>query len=930
MRIAHFALVLAIFTSSSTGAADTKKAPELAIESYKLPNGLKVVLHRDPAVPRVAIAVAYHVGSKNERAGKTGFAHFFEHMMFRGTKNVPNYDIPLQESGTQTNAFTSEDMTVYIETVPTEYLERALYLEAERLAFLPSALNQEKFDTEREVVKNERRQSFEDVPYGLAGEAILAAVFPKGHPYSWSVIGSMKDLSAATLDDLKNFFAEYYHPGNATLSLAGDFDPVSTKALINKYFGPIAPGPAPRRPVAPPSPPVALTIRQVDQVTLPRIYWSWPTVEDDHPDSAALELLSAVLSSGDASRMHKALVEEQKVAKDVNTENDTKEIAGIFTITATAAEGKTIAEVEKALNVEIEKIKAKPPTQAEIDRALAKFETSSYAQFTSPLGRATILAIGFSQKDDPAYYRKDILRHFDVTPADVQRVARKYLVADRVALSVEPPKPGEAETPAVAVGPNPSNTPDPLLTERKHAAGPDWTKMPEPTKPRMFTPPTPIRKTLANGLTVWFVPWKTLPLVTAKLTVPVGTIDDPADKGGLADLTSTLLTMGTASKSNTELTELLDTLGISLGAGTSSEETSIGLSSLSRNFDSALKLMGEVLATPRFDAEDFSREKQLQMTSISQGPDSLEWLASRSFRALLHGPDHPFGRPGDGTIDSVKAITLADMKTFYQSRFSPKGAKMVVVGDVDAEKLFASIEAALAGWKPKDVTRPVLPAIKAVPEPKVIHLVDKPGATQSIVEVGRLWKKRGDPSYYATFLGNRILGADFLSRLNQNLRERNGFTYGAGSMVLYRKHDSIWVIQSSVRADVTGAALKEVLLELDGVAPDGKTPLTTEEVETARDAEIQSFPEEFEDISHIAGAVERIASYDLPNNYLATVLPSLAGTTEEQVKKSISELVDPSLRTILVVGDRATIEPQLKSLGLTVKVIEVQGVRASR
>ena len=322
--------------------------PDLAIEAYRLPNGMKVVLHRDPSVPRVTVCLAYHVGAKDERAGRTGFAHFFEHMMFRGTKNVPNYDIPLQETGGQSNAFTTEDMTVYFETVPTAYLERALYLEAERLAFLATALDQEKFDTEREVVKNERRQSYENRPYGLAEEAILANVFPKGHPYSWSVIGSMADLDAATLRDLRRFFLEYYHPGNAALCLSGDFDPAQAKRWIAEFFGPLAPGKTPARPKADETPARPAKLVQADRVSLPRVYWAWPTVADDHADSPALDLLAHILTDGDASRLERALVREARVAKDVSADSDTKEIGGLFTIEATAAEGKTSADIDAA------------------------------------------------------------------------------------------------------------------------------------------------------------------------------------------------------------------------------------------------------------------------------------------------------------------------------------------------------------------------------------------------------------------------------------------------------------------------------------------------------------------------------------------------------------------------------------------------------
>ena len=337
----HFiaTLLLILPATITLGAEPTFTGPKLEIESYKLPNGLKVALHRDASVPRVTVCVAYHVGSKNERAGRTGFAHFFEHMMFRGTKNVPNYDIPLQETGAQSNAFTSEDMTVYFETVSTEYLERALYLEAERLAFLPSALEQSKFDTEREVVKNERRQSVDNVPYGLVEETLLANVFPKGHPYSWSVIGSMKDLNAASLDDLKAFFAEFYHPANATLCLVGDFDPAAARRLIARYFGPLAAGVRPAKVKAKEAAVKSRHLELADQVNLPRIHWAWETVADDHPDAPALDLLAIVLAGGETSRLYKSLVRDLRLAKDVSADNDTKEIAGLFTLNCDGGRG---------------------------------------------------------------------------------------------------------------------------------------------------------------------------------------------------------------------------------------------------------------------------------------------------------------------------------------------------------------------------------------------------------------------------------------------------------------------------------------------------------------------------------------------------------------------------------------------------------------
>ena len=920
-RLAPAALLLLF--APLTGSAAEPTIPDLPIESYRLPNGLKVVLHRDPSVPRVTVCVAYHVGAKDERAGRTGFAHFFEHMMFRGTKNVPNYDIPLQETGGQSNAFTTEDMTVYFETVPTEYLRRALYLEAERLAFLPSALEQEKFDTEREVVKNERRQSYENRPYGLAEEAILASVFPKGHPYSWSVIGAMADLDAASLKDLKRFFLEYYHPGNASLCLSGDFDPAEAKRWIAEYFEPLAPGKPPGRPRPEEPPAHAARLTQADRVSLPRAYLAWPTVADDHPDSPALDLLAHVLTDGDASRLEKALVREERVAKDVSADSDTKEIGGLFTIEATAAEGKGLKEVESALAKQLDRLKAEPPTAAEVARALAKFEKRTYSRLTSPQSRAFVLAIGFAEKDDPAYYRRDMARYFTVTPADLARVAAKYLTPEKVVLEVVPMKPGEAKAKAVQVGPTVSASAEQEIAERTPAKGPDWSKMPGAATSGEFKPPAIVRKTLKNGVTVLVVPWRTLPIVTGRWLVPRGTSNDPANKAGLAELTATLLTKGTKDKTATELAEALESLGVGYSCSADLNETTLAFNVLSRNLEPALALLAPIYIAPRLDTADFDRERDLQLAELLQGPDQVSWLAQRTFRALLYGTDHPYGRPSDGYVATVKAITLDDVKRFHEIHFAPNISTLLIVGDVDPDSLIAMLDRVVGAWKTLAEPPQVFLDPKVKPAPGVIHLVDKPGAVQSVLRVGRRWVDRKDPRYYACQIGNHVFGVDFLSRLNRNLREKNGFTYGAGSTFSYRRSGSVWLANSAVRVDATAPALKEMLSELDGVA--GPSPLSPDEIELGRDALMRSFPESFDDPDSIAGSIEPIVVFGLPDDFLATYLADVRKTPAEEVRKVLADLARKDDRTILVVGDRKAIEPALKGLGLDVRVIDTEG-----
>lgn len=887
--------------------------PDLNVDFYKLDNGLRVVLHRDPTTPRVSVVVAYHVGAKNERPGRTGFAHFFEHMMFRGTPHVPNYDIPLQEAGVQTNAFTSEDMTVYHETVPTSYLERSLYLEAERMGFLPAGLEQKKFDAEREVVKNERLQTYENVPYGLAEEAVLANLYPAGAPYSWSVIGSMKDLNASTLDDLKRFFAEYYHPGNAVLCLSGDFNPEDAKKLIAKYFAPLKPGPAKRPVNFPEFQAKSNKVTLKDRVQFPRVYLAWPTVSSTHADAPALEMLSSILSDGDASRLERALVRDAQSAQDVDATQDGREIAGNFEIIATATPGKKIEDVEQQILKELEKIKKSPPTQSEIDRALVKFEKRTYSAVTSLLGRGVMLAIHAAQRDDPLYYKKRFAQQFEVTPADLQRVAATYLKPDHLTLYVQPMSPNEKQTPAFLAGPAPTGEAETNIPDRLPAEESLWKTMPPPSVLTEFVPPKIVKKKLSNGVEAWIVPWKTLPVATVRVQIPCGTADDPAGKAGLAQLTGTLLTQGTKDLDAVQLAEQFDLLGANQSAAVGSDTMQVTLDVLSRNLKPAMKLVGDMLQSPRHEQADFDREKSLLLAALQQGPDDPTWIGRRAFRGLMHGPDNPYGKPADGEEATVKSIVLDDVRKFHQSMIGAKHAKIILVGDVDPDQATAALDEALVGWKTEGTAPTVRPVPSGATGPSVIYLVDKPGAVQSIIRVGRIWGKRTDPDYAQLEIGNRILGADFLSRLNQNLRERNGFTYGASTGFRYLRDRSVWSAGSDVRADATGAALKELIKEIDGVR--SNAPYTPSEIEINRAALLRAFPESFETPTGIAGELGDLVEFNLPDDEWTQHQQKLATATPADVQQSANKLVDPEPRLIVIVGDRRSVEPLLKAAG---------------
>jgi zinc protease len=896
------------------------QVPDVSTREFVLDNGLKVVLHQDKTVPRVNVIVAFHVGSKNERPGRTGFAHFFEHMMFRGTKHVPNYDKPLQEAGATSNAFTTEDMTVYFETVPSNFLERALYLEADRLAWLPTALDQQKFDTEREVVKNERRQSYENVPYGLAEETILAHLYPAGHPYRWSVIGSMDDLNRSTLDDLKAFFAEFYHPANATLCLTGDFDPVQAEKLIRKFFTPIPGGPVPKKVPVPAVPASKGAVTLVDKVAQPRVYWVWHAVDEDHADAAALELLGQILSGGEASRLYERLVIKDQSATSVSLGFSGSEVDGYIQMSATAAPGRTVEEIEKAVAEELAKIRAEAPSDREIARMKAQYELAAFMPLEDSQSLGFALAIGSAQFGDSKRFRTEIERVAKVTADQVHAVAKKYLSDEKLQLLVRPAKDDEEKTPAVTgVGPLAGGSAESSRKFVEPAASDiDWAVMPGPSDRPAYVPPEYAVRKLSNGLELWHVR-KESPLVHFSISLHGGSLDDPAGADGIASLTGRMLDKGTASKTNRELTEAFELLGSTPGVGIGADRSSIGITLLPKNVGPALDLISEMLRQPRMEPEEFDRQKNLMVAALKRGPDSPAYLAGRAYSKVLYGTDSRFGHPSDGTLASLERIKLPQVVDFLKTLTDPAKARLFVVGPVTTEEAVALFEKHLGNWKTMKSAGEVAaarPAESVSAKPGVVYLVDKPGAVQSVIRVGRRWKPRSDAATYLPGqLGNYTLGGDFLSRLNQNLRERNGYSYGAGSSFAYIPGGERWGVSTSVRTDATGAALREIFNELDGLAHEGKTPLTDVDFEIAVDALVQSFPEGFSTAESVLSAMEELADFGLDRSEWTTYIPRVTAVPKESVAGVMGQLVASKDRIVVIAGDRKSIEPDLKKAG---------------
>jgi len=530
-----------------------------------------------------------------------------------------------------------------------------------------------------------------------------------------------------------------------------------------------------------------------------------------------------------------------------------------------------------------------------------------------------VIGVGFAKKDDPHHYRKEFARYFQVKPRDVQDAAKKYLADEKVRLLVRPVKEGEPKSTVTPAGPAAESSTS--AGRRKGASDSsdaplgtvDWSRLPGPATSRGFRPPAFHRSTLKNGINLWAAPWKTLPLIQLSLQIPVGTGDDPDGREGLASLMARLLDQGTEKRTATELTEEFERLGASIRVGAGRDDTTVSVGVLARNFQPTLELLAEMLSSPRFDAADFERERTRQLADLLQGPEDVNWLARRVLPIVMNGARHPHGKPVDGYTETVKKLTLEDIRAFHKDGVGPKGAILVVSGDVELGELQRQLDRTLGNWTAKNSGASAPPAPQKSPDRAPIYLVDKPGAVQSVIAVGRHWVDRRDPSYLPARVGNQLFGEDFLGRLNKNLRIDHGYSYGARSGFAFRRDRGSWTASTSVRADATVPALSEVLKELDAVA--GPKPITEKEVTISKAAEARSFPAEFESPSGIVDALSELAEFDLPNDTLERFLTELDRVQLADVQKVLTTLFTPAERFIVIVGNCNTIIPELKKAG---------------
>jgi zinc protease len=917
--------------ASQPGTANTAApaggALKIDYEKFTLPNGLDVILSEDHRLPLVAVNLWYHVGPANEEVGRTGFAHLFEHMMFQGSKHVPgdlHFKTVEAAGGTDLNGTTDFDRTNYFETMPADRLETALWLESDRMGYLLDDLDQGKLSNQQDVVRNERRQSVENQPYGIVEEELYHQLFPKGHPYYASVIGSHADIQAAKLDDVKAFFKQFYAPNNASLVIVGDMNKAATRSLVEKYFGSLKRGAdVPKREVQ--TPPIKAERRAVvkDRIELPRVYMAWLTSPIYTPGDADGDITSSVLGGGKSSRLYKTLVYEKQIAQDVSAQQQSLTHGSVFTVQVTARPGHTSEELEKAIDEELANLREKGPDAAEVDRARNVIETrmvEGLERFGGFEGVANQLNTYNHFLRNPGYLGDDIQRYRDVTPASVKTFAQQQLAptARVVVHAVPGPKnlgPDVPTPPAQKVAPGTG----------AEAVNVDeaWRKdAPKPGQAGAIQLPMPKSFQLANGLTVFLNARPGLPVVSANLVIKTGSGANPTGKPGLANFTAAMLDQGTMSRSALQIADQVAQLGASLRTTSTMDSTQTRGTSLRRNFEGLLGLIADVNRHPAFPAQEIERQRASRIGSLAQQRESPGAVANVAMFAALYGPSHPYGYAELGTEASNKAMTKDDLQAFWSQNFVPNNAALIVSGQITEAELRPLVEKAFGDWARGNPSSPALGNPSTTDARLVI--VDKPGSAQTELRVSMIGAPRSTPDYEALRVMNEELGGLFSSRINLNLREEHGYTYGASSQFVFRRSAGPFLVGTGVRTDVTAPAVTEILKEIRRMRA---TPMTNEELTMAKDSLTRSMPSDFQTSDDVTATTAAIYVYDLGLDYFSKYRSRLNAVTTEQTKAAAEKYLVPDKLVVVAVGDRSKIGGALQALKLG--SLEVRNTDAS-
>ena len=888
--------------------AQAPAAVDIPFEMFTLDNGLTVIVHEDHKAPIVAVNVWYHVGSKNEKPGRTGFAHLFEHLMFNGSENYDDdYFKVLDPLGaTDLNGTTNEDRTNYFQNVPTSALDVALWMESDRMGHLQGAITQAKLDEQRGVVQNEKRQG-ENQPYGKVWNEISENTYPKGHPYSWSVIGSMEDLGAASLDDVKEWFQTYYGPSNAVLVIAGDIDVATAKQKVERYFGDIPPGP----PITKHETWIAKRSgehRQImqDRVPQARIYMVWNMPEWKSRDAQMLDLVSDVLASGKTSRLYKRLVYDEQIATDVSAFVDTREIGGQFVVIATARPDADLVAVEHGVREELAKLLAEGPAATELQRV----KTQARASFVRGVeriggfgGKSDVLAQGQVYAGDPAFFKTRQERIASATGQELRAAAQRWL-ADGVFV--------------IEVRPFPDYAADASQVDRS-------TGVPEAGPPPAASFPAIQRATLGNGLEIVLAERHTIPVVQFQLMVDAGYAADQFGTPGTASLAMDLMDEGTERRTSLQISEELALLGASLGTSAGLDAATVSLSALKENLDASLDIFADVVLHPAFPANEFQRLKRERLAEIQQEKAQPIGIALRVFSTLLYGQGHAYGNPltGSGTEASVESMTRDDLAGFHGTWFKPNNAKLLVVGDITMAEIRPKLERLFRDWRRGDVPAKNLATVPQK-DASAIYVFDRPGAQQSMIIAGHVAPPQNNPDEIAIEAMNTVLGGEFTARINMNLRENKHWSYGAQSLFWPAKGQRPFLVYAPVQSDKTAEAVAEIRSELAAITND--RPATAEELNRAKASRTLTLPGQWETAGAVMGSIAQIVEYGLPDDYFATYPGKVRALGLSDISRAADSVLHPDKVVWIVVGDRAKIEQGLRDLGYgPVREIDADG-----
>ena len=910
----------------------SKKGDELVIpyEKYQLENGLTLIIHEDHSDPVIHVDVTYHVGSAREQVGRSGFAHFFEHMMFQGSDHVgdeQHFKI-VTESGGTLNGNTTTDRTKYFETMPANQLERALWLEADRMGFLLDAVTQQKFEVQRATVKNERGQNYDNRPYGLIGEKMAEAFYPAGHPYSWLTIGYIEDLNRVDANDLKKFFLRWYGPNNAVLTVAGDVNPAEVLKMSEKYFGGIPRGPE----VTPQAKAPGILdkdryISYEDNVRFPLIHFAFSSVPNRHPDEAPLDVLSDILGGGKNSIFYKNFVKSQ-IALQASVSNPCQELSGQFTVTVRSFPGKSLASMDSLIRISLAEFEKRGVTNEDLIKYKATYEASMINSLSSVSGKATMLADYQTYTGNPNYIKQEMERYAKVTKDDVIRVYNTYVKnKPAVILSVYPKghpeliaKPNNFEPPKrtidVTEGAEYKNlvykkAQDNFDRSQKPASGPN----PIVKVPDYWTEQFP------NGLKAIGTKNDEVPSVTIQLSINAGHRFEDLSKAGIAQLTTDLLNESTTLHTAEQISAELEKLGSSIDVSAGNKEITITISSLTKNLDATLKIAEEILMHPKFDAEEFDRSKKQLLENIANQTTQPTVIASNIFNKLLYGEKHIMSVPTVGTTTSVTALTLEDVKNYYNNNFSPSISQLVVVGNISKEDILQKA-GFLKNWKEKKVVQMPEPEFPKIDKTK-IFFVNKDKAPQSEIRIGYMgipYDATGE--YYKSGLMNYVLGGAFNSRINLNLREDKGWTYGARSGFMGTTFAGPYTASAGVKAPATDSSVVEFMKEIKKYADEG---IRTEELEFTKNSVGQSDALKYETPSQKAMFLKRIIEYGLDKNFTDKQSEILKSIGKTEIDALAKKHLPYNNMNIVVVGDKSKVYDGLSKLGYEIIELDMDG-----